>query len=346
MSSRGFTLVELMTSTAIMIVAIAATCMVLIEGQRFTRNTEEVVNGNDNARIAGEFIANALRIAGMGGAAGLWINNSGTPRLISPIFGTDNIATEGSTDDIWMILPDRRAFQDNNCVNRSGGAVSLAAAGAGPLNVTCTQGLLPSGGPIPSMLLVTNFGSPGVLVTQPSATTPSAGAAIGVIGYAESGLAGFPPRPFQIGDMVYAVSAVHFFVHRDASGSALYRETGVLSGASPPSFVANTVSRMVLQRNIEELQFAYGTDPSNANVPDQYVYSHGFPEAAGLPVRAVRVTLVATHDRSMKNGNNSLLLASQPMSVENHLIAAQADALRRSLYTRRVELPNLSAGSL
>jgi len=347
MSSRGFTLVELMTSTAIMIVAITATCLMLIEAQRFTRNSEETINSNDNARIAGESIVSALRIAGMGGAAGLWINNSGTPRQISPIFGTDNISTEGFTDDIWMILPDRRAFQDNNCVNNSGGAVSLAAGGTGPLKVTCTQGLLPAGGPTPAMLMVTNFGTSGVLVAQPTPTTPSDGTVVGVIGYNESALVGFPPRPFQIGDMVYAASAVHFFVHRDASGSALYREVGVLSGGSPPAFIPTTVTRMLLQRNIEDLQFAYGTDPLNANLPDQYVYSNGFPDAAGLPARAVRVTVVSTHDRSMrKGGDNSLLLASQPMSLENHVVSAPADSLRRSLYTRRVELPNLSAGSL
>src|SRR5260370_9968282 len=172
MSSRGFTLVELMTSTAIMIVAIAATCMVLIEGQRFTRNTEEVVNGNDNARIAGEFIANALRIAGMGGAAGLWINNSGTPRLISPIFGTDNIAAEGSTDDIWMILPDRRAFQENNCVNKSGGAVSLPAAGAGPPTLSSPPGPFPSRSPTTPAPPAEPFLKPMPPVHPPPSPTP------------------------------------------------------------------------------------------------------------------------------------------------------------------------------
>src|SRR5258707_220220 len=125
MSKRGFTLIELITSTAIMIVAIAATCMMLIEGQRFTRNSEEIINSNEGSRVAGEFIVSALRIAGMGAAAGVWINNAGIPRLISPIFGTDNISTEGFTDDIWMLIPDRRAFQDNNCQSGSGAAVSV-----------------------------------------------------------------------------------------------------------------------------------------------------------------------------------------------------------------------------
>ncbi len=346
MSKRGFTLIELITSTAIMIVAIAATCMMLIEGQRFTRNSEEIINSNEGSRVAGEFIVSALRIAGMGAAAGVWINNAGIPRLISPIFGTDNISTEGFTDDIWMLIPDRRAFQDNNCQLGSGAAVSVVAAGTGPLNVTCTQSLLPAIGPTPAMLLVTSFTGPAVLLTQPLATTPSIGTVVGLLGYTEATVAGFPPRPFQVGDLVVGLSAVHFFVHRDATGSNLYREMGVLSGASPPSFVANTVSRIPLQRNIEDLQFAYGTDPTNANLPDQYVYSNGFPDAAGLPVRAVRVTVVATHDRLMRKADNSLILTSQPLSIENHVVTAPMDALRRSVYTRRVELSNLNTGSL
>src|SRR6266852_9373963 len=267
---RGFTLIEMLVSMSIMMVAIVATAMILVEGQQFTRNAEEVSNSNDNARIAGELIASALRVAGMGGALGVWINNAGTPRLISPVFGTDAIATEGFTDDIWMLIPDRRAFQDNTCQSGSGGAVSVVVAGTGPLNVTCTQSLLPALGPTPAMLLVTSFTGPAVLLTQPLATTPSIGTVVGLLGYTEATVAGFPPRPFQVGDLVVGLSAVHFFVHRVAKGSNLFREMGVLTGASPPSFVANTVSRIPLQRNIEDLQFAYGTDPTNANLPDQY----------------------------------------------------------------------------
>src|SRR6266852_4250159 len=245
MSKRGFTLIELITSTAIMIVAIAATCMMLIEGQRFTRNSEEIINSNEGSRVAGEFIVSALRIAGMGAAAGVWINNAGIPRLISPIFGTDNISTEGFTDDIWMLIPDRRAFQDNNCQSGSGAAVSVVTAGIGPLNVSCSQSLLPALGPTPAMLLVTNFTGPAVALTLPAVTTPSDGTVIGLLGYNEAAISGFPPRPFQVGDLVVGLSAVHFFVHLDSTGSHLYREMGVLTGASPPSFVANTVSRIL-----------------------------------------------------------------------------------------------------
>src|SRR5260370_16372135 len=117
---------------------------------------------------------------------------------------------------------------------------------------------------------------------------------------------------------------------------------GVVTGGSRRSLGAKRVRRILLQRNIEDLQIAFGTDPTNANLPDQYVYSNGFPDAAGLPVRAVRVTVVATHDRLMRKADNSLILTSQPLSIENHVVTAPMDALPPSVHTRRVAFPNLN----
>jgi hypothetical protein len=48
----------------------------------------------------------------------------------------------------------------------------------------------------------------------------------------------------------------------------------------------------------------------------------------------------------MRKGDTSLQLSSKPMSIENHTVSAPPDSLRRSVYTRRVELSNLSTGSL
>jgi len=343
-SNRGFTTLELMVATAITMVAIVAVCTLLIESGHFTRNNEEIIKSNDGARIAGEFIVGALRVAGVGGAAGVWINNAGTPKLISPIFGTDAIAAEGNTDDIWVVLSDRRAFKESNCALNSGSGASLVTGGPGALNLSCTRSLAN-----PSMLLVANFAGPAALLTGLRVLTPSDGTVVGVIDYSESSLAGFPPRAFLQGDGVFGASVVHFFIHRDASGSALYRETGVLTGASPPAFVSATVSRVMLQPNIEDLQIAYGVDPPGLGQPDQYVFQNGFPDVfGGPPLRAVRVSVVGYHDRPMRSGDGSTINAYQPVSLlENHdQTAAPKDAFRRSIYTRRVELPNLSPGML
>jgi type II secretory pathway pseudopilin PulG len=347
-TNRGFTLVEMLVSMSIMMVAIVATAMILVEGQRFTRNAEEVSNSNDNARVAGELIASALRVAGMGGALGVWINNAGTPRLISPIFGTDAIATEGNTDDIWMILADRRGFKDNNCALNSGGGVTLVQGGVGLLNVNCTRSLLPAGLANPPLLLVANFANPASLLTQPRPVTASDGTVVGTIDYGESAVSGFPPRGFQQGDSAYGASVVRFFVHRDSSGSALYRETGRLSGATPPAFVPASVARTLVQPDIEDLQLAYGVDPSGTNQPDQYVFSNGFPDTFASALRSVRVSVVAIHNRQLKRGDMTSMTSYKPISpIENHdQTLAPNDAYRRSLYTRRVELPNLSPGTL
>ncbi len=355
-SNRGFTLVEMMISGGIMLVAVIATCMMLLEGQRFTRNTEEVAKSNDSARIAGELVVSALRIAGMGGNLGLWINNSGTPRLISPIFGNDNILSAGSTDDVWMILPNRTALlKSDRCEQitlagflRSGGAASLVQGGTGALQVNCTLALLPNGVAPPPMLLVTNFGNPGVLLTGPSVNQPSDGTSVGVIDYNEMPLGTFPPRPYQLGDIVYGASVVRFFVKQDANGRpGLYRQTGLLNGNTPPAFIPNTMTEGLIQEDIEDLQLAYGVDPSGLNLPDNYTFTDGFPDGFTRPLRSVRVSVISIHDRRMVKSDTSGIQFYQPIRIENHDVSgAPQDAFRRSLYTRRVELTNLSPGAL
>src|SRR6266849_465823 len=104
MSKRGFTLIELITSTAIMIVAIAATCMMLIEGQRFTRNSEEIINSNEGSRVAGEFIVSALRIAGMGAAAEL---------LDDPVMG-DGLVEQRRGSALWSSHAKAKAAGSQN----------------------------------------------------------------------------------------------------------------------------------------------------------------------------------------------------------------------------------------
>jgi len=349
-NARGFTLLELAISMGIMLVAIVATCVMLMEGQRFARNAEEVSQSNDSSRMAGEFILSALRIAGMGGAMGVWINNAGTPHLISPIFGSDNIGAAGNTDDIWMILPDRRAFQDSLCQPGSGGAASLVSGGTGPLNVTCTDSLFAGGQPAPTLLLVTNFAGPAALLTRPLVGTPAPAGSVtpGTINYDEAGLPSFPPRGFLVGDIVFGATVARFFIDVDASGrKGLYREQGTLSGNTPPSFLNGTTSRMLLQNDIEDLQVSYATDPTNSGLPGNYIFSNGFPDAMGAaPLRGVRVNVVSTHKRRMTKGDTSGITFYQPLSIENHPSTGVIDAFRRSLSARRLELQNLNPGNL
>ncbi|HKD41554.1 MAG TPA: PilW family protein [Myxococcaceae bacterium] len=356
-SNRGFTLIEIMISGGIMMIAVLATCMMLLEGQRFTRNTEEVAKSNDSARLAGELIVGALRTAGMGANLGVFVNNGGVPRLISPIFGTDNIATLGFTDDIWMIMPERISLvKSETCqtitiagLTKSGGSAALVQGGTGQLQVNCTLGLLPGGIAPPPMLLVTNFQTPGVLLTQPSLGAASDGTTtVGQIDYSEEGLGTYPPKPFLVGDLVYGASVVRFFVKRDANGRpGLYRQTGLLTGASPPAFVTSTLTESLVQEDIEDLQFSYGVDPSGLNLPNNYTFTDGFPDGFTRPLRSVRVNVISIHERRMVNGDTSDLAAYAPIRIENHDVSgAPKDPFRRSLYSRRVELVNLSPGAL
>jgi hypothetical protein len=93
----------------------------------------------------------------------------------------------------------------------------------------------------------------------------------------------------------------------------------------------------------------YGFDPTNSGDAKDYVWQHGLSPNFTAGLRSVRVSVVAT-GRSPRRDNRSVAVLSddKPISAENHVrpAAVAADGFYRSLYTRRLELPNLAAASL
>lgn len=336
--NRGLTLVELMVSLTIMIVAVTATCAILIEALHLTRNAEEVAQGDDASRMAAEAVINTARLAGFGSTAGIYVKSNGAPRLINPVFGSDG-AGLGATDDLWLVIPGRTSLR-RACID-PGAASPLTAGGFGQLKVTCNGVLRAS-----PMLLVSNMTSSALI-------SPSAFPDTNTITYDEQSLAGFSDRGFAgytAGDMVHPVSLIHFFVATNpATGApALTRCRGVLrtnSGAIP--FIDSTTDCLVVQNGIEDFQVAYGFDPTLTANPDAFVYQNGLAADYGPGLRSLRINVVATGQRRMLDESGKVLNTSSyaPFRrVENHLIAAPVgDGFRRSLYSRRLELVNLDA---
>jgi prepilin-type N-terminal cleavage/methylation domain-containing protein len=349
-NSRGFTLVELMISASIMVVAVAATCAILLEAMHLTRNSEEVAQSNDAARLATEFVLHGIRLAGAGASGGVYVNNP--PTLTNAVFGIDN--GFGGTDELWLIVPDKDLHRPACTPTAPGAAIPLITEGTGTLNLACPAAF-PRGG----MLLVSNM-TTSALATQIDYGTPTS------ITYAESGAA-FSNRGslgYQRSDLVYPVSLFHYFVATNptTNRSALYRCIGKLgSGVNGGPFIDDTTNCMMIQNDIEDFQLAYGLDRTASGNPDNYTFVTGCAASpcdatntlapAYTPfLRSVRVSVVALGRRKMLDANGSVLTSANyaPFAaVENHTIASPtADGYRRSLYTRRVELPNLLPSSL
>jgi hypothetical protein len=169
----------------------------------------------------------------------------------------------------------------------------------------------------------------------------------------EQALSGFAPDEvsgFHQGDLIMPVVMERYFVDADGhGGTALFVQSGTV-GNDPKSYPVAAGTPRLVQEDIEDLQLAVGVDDTESGNPDSIRWSFGLPAAFKRGVKSVRVSVVATSARTILNTDGQIQRSAQyvPMSIEDHTVAAGGvpDGHRRTLYTRRVELPNLSAGDL
>ncbi|MFP2904878.1 PilW family protein [Pyxidicoccus sp. 3LFB2] len=362
-SRRGMTLVETLIVSVLASIIIAAAAALLLAGGRVVHNTEHASDSHDNARLAGESIMSMVRQAGAGAPGGLWVRQGGVPIRTNAVFGRDgttgagtsgNVVTADGSDDLWLVLPDPN-YMGEPCSldtngNPSGAAVPVARAGTGVIQVDCTQSLRPGA------LHVASNMTTGALLSNIQLTPANPGSP-GQVGYDEQGTAGFSNAPeqggYQKGDWVYPVRLVHFYLalNPTTGKSALYRAEGRLAsdGLGRPYADITTSTPLLVQDFVEDLQVVFGFDTTGTGDPAQYTWQHGLEPAFKANLRTVRVSVVATGRNPRKDTQSAVVLADdKPISVENNLrpSTVAADGFYRSLYSRRLELPNLAAASL
>ncbi len=353
MKNHGVTLLEMMIALTISFIAIAATLALVGSAGALARNADIVSESNNYARLGGDAVAATVRNAGMGGGQGVYVNVGGTPQLLNPFFGADNLATNQAgvnvnrSDDLWIVVPDKNAMRDS--CNNKGAYVSVIAAGLGALSVVPFPGA-PCAPPFANndTLLVTNMNR-SALITRVQLGVTS-------IDYAESAVPGFSNAPerggYQIGDMIYRASIIHLYLDRDpiTNRLALFRSNGSVGAdflGRPFVDIAGTAT--LVQNYVEDFQVVYWIDPNLTNDPSQYVIQHGLNPAYQAGVRSVTINLVATTSKQLLDGNNGVILSSgtTPKNVANHILAAPApDGLRRGIYSRRIEIPNLISSNI
>ncbi|QSQ18057.1 PilW family protein [Myxococcus landrumensis] len=346
-TSRGMTLIEVMVTLVLSAIIIAAASALVVAGSRIIHNTEHTADSHDASRLAGEALMNMVRQAGAGAPGGIWVSQGGTATRVSAIFGSDGAT---SSDDLWLVVPNRD-YLGEPCVT-AGAAASVVRPGSGVIHVNCTQSLKPG-----SPYLVSNMTSAALLSNV--VITPSSPGTPGQVQYAESSVSGFSNAPekggYQVGDLVYPVRLVHFFIgpHPTTGRPSLMRADGRLlvdAMGRPFSDVDPATSPpMVVQENVENLQVAFGFDSTGQENPEHYTWQHGLAPGFTPGLRAVRINVVATGRNQRRNTQSTAVLDDdKPIAVENFTPPASvaADGLYRSLYTRRLELPNLAAANL
>ncbi|NVJ25726.1 MULTISPECIES: PilW family protein [Myxococcus] len=354
---RGMTLLETMVALALTAIIIAAAAALMMAGSRVIHNTEHTADSHDASRLAGEALMNMVRQAGAGAPGGIWVRQGGVPVRVGAIFGRDGTTGAGTnsstptadgSDDLWLVVPDRD-YLGEPCVT-PGAAASVVRPGTGVLQVNCTQSLKSD-----SLHLVSNMTSAAlisnVVISPQSPGTP------GQVNYDEAGTSGFSNAPerggYQSGDLVYPVRLLHFFIgpHPTSGRPSLLRTEGRLlaDALGRPFSELATEQPFVVQENVEDLQVAFGFDTTGQEDPAQYTWRHGLASAFQPGLRTVRVSVVATGRNPRRNTQSTAVLADDKrIATENNVppAAVVADGFYRSLYTRRLELPNLAAANL
>ncbi len=301
---------------------------------------------------------------------------------------TTSPAMVAGTDDLWVVVPDRNALEQANktsvaanachCVNPKTGAApplpgamtvlaQSVAASTSPLPVLCTGSLSATAGAEGNQLLVSNGSSAALLtVSSIAAAETCSPVTAGTFTYAESALAAFSDsaaKGFQAGDMVFGVKVLHFYVGTDptTAAPALYEAAGAPTGTvdylgrpfQGTSIVTSTPG-------VEDLQIAYGFDPTGSGNPDSYVWQAGmtpvpygasppYPGLGTAPLVALRITVVTKSAKIAVDARGADSLTANALyarpAVENHAAGAP-DGYQRSSYVRIVGIGNMTPGAI
>jgi prepilin-type N-terminal cleavage/methylation domain-containing protein len=354
LQTRGVTLIELMVSLAILAVVVTMTMSLVVAGMNVSRRGHEISDANEGARVAGEAITNALQAAGLGMSGGLYVSHVGVVVKTSPVIVINN--TTGP-DELWLVRPHRNALAQS-CVDE-GAATTVQKSGFGPtpLFVRCSGGLTAaglSGSGAPNLLMATNM-STGALLSTPTFAASGGGQNLSY-DEAAAGYADDQGRGFQKGDLVMPVRIEHYFVNAvpdttqpDGGMPCLMMEPGVV-GTVAQGFAPTSAPRVV-QRGVEDIQFAVGFDSTLTGDPANITLSNasvGPPYAVGL--RSLRISVMSRSQMQILDSSGKAMKLSPdlaPRTLEDHVVGAPVpDGYRRTLYTRRVELVNLASEQL
>lgn len=357
MSRRGMTLLEVLIASAILVVVVTIAVMLMLEGVMFSRRGQELADTNEAAHLAGSAIAAALQRAGMGMGNGLLVAQGGSAQRTNPVIVVNR--TDGP-DELWVVRPHRNALLES-CVEE-GAATTVQRTGFGSISARCAiagwKGKALSGQGAGLLLAVTNL-KQAVLLTGAEFDDFGTGSGVNLT-FKEQGVSGFGTDEvsgFRQGDLIMPVALERYFIAddgRDAGVTALFVQPGAVGDTRYP--VPAGAPRLV-QEGIEDLQFALGGDETGSGNPDDIRWTNdgSLPAQPFRPgVKSVRVSVVARSERTILSSDGRVQQSTQyaPMSIEDHVVAGgdggvpAPDGYRRTLYSRRVELLNLSAGDL
>jgi len=349
---QGMTLIELAVGAAVAMLVVAGAYAVLTSSQKSTHANDQIVETQQNVRIAMDLLSRDIKNAGFG-----WLGPVPGPSsttCATPIVPLDKDPTGNDTgpDSIRLAVPIGSSIAP---------AWTLASAVMGTAKIT---GVTMPAGAVANMATEAGGSLSGSVVTIAGASTVTVtgvtpSGSTSTLNFASTFLPAYPT-----GIPVYLLQCVTYSIGTTAAAC----------GGVGPCLLRNGVS---VADGVEDIQFAYACDGCvtavNAGVEDRIIDNQGgaagFDQAdfitnnqwATAPmtadkIRLVQVTVVARQtdaDQGLGEKQQSMTLSSTPLQVSDHnhaqglFVAGDLTTMnppysqyRRRMLTRTVETRN------
>ena len=338
----GFTLIELMVGMVIASIVVAAAFSLLTTTSKAMRANEQIVDTQQNARMAMELLAKDLKRAGFGNP-GVPIGNCTS----SIVPGDQNaVGVDAGPDSVQVLVPTARTIGPNRWT------LKTKTTSAGVTQITLQPGAVAD--MVTSGLVANSYISVGGAATAMATAFDSAASTINVVIPA--------PLWFQQEDQVYLLQCIRYQVVLAPDpgnlclGHAPCLTRGVAGGAGPNA-------EAMIAEGIEDLQLAYACDGCvtaiNSGIPNRIIddqnASNSFDQAdflSNVPwtvppltpdkIKLVQVALVARQSKNDQGfGEGVAGVGSPTMTVtSDHPLPADSNHRRRVL-VKTVETRNV-----
>lgn len=339
----GFTLIEVMVGMVVAVIVVAAAFTILTTTSKTLRANEQIVDTQQNVRMAMEWLARDFKLAGFG--------NPGVPlgNCTNAIVPGDQNPTgvDSGPDSVQVLVPTTRTSGSNRWT------LLVPTTTAGTAQITLQSGAVAdmvSSGLVANQSYVSIGGSATAQVTGLNASASTINVAIP------------PPLWFQQEDQVYLLQCIRYQVvlPPDAGnlcgGNAPCLTRGVAGGVGP-------TAEAPIAEGVEDLQLAFACDGCvtaiNSGIPDRIIDdqngSNSFDQAdflSNVPwtasplrpdkIQLVQVALVARQSKNDQGfGEGVAPVGSSPLIVTSDHTLPTDSTHRRRVLMKTVETRNV-----
>lgn len=339
----GVTLVELMVGMFVAAIIVAAGFTVLTTTDKSMRANEQIVDMQQNARMAMEMLTRDIKSAGFG-SPGVAIGNCSN----SIVPGDQNPAgIDTGPDSVQLMVPTTRASGSNRWT------LSAPTLSSGITSITLQPGAVTdmvSSGLVANQSYISIGGAATVLVTGLNATASTLSVSIP------------PPLWFQNADQVYLLQCIRYQVVQAPDPTNLCGGNAPCLTRGVAGVTAGPNAEGMIAEGVEDLQLAYACDGCtgiNGGIPDRNIDdvsgNGSFDQADFLSdkpwtaapltpdkIQLVQVALVARqskNDQGFGEGVGSQASPSMTVTSDHPLLADSNH--RRRVFVRTVETRNV-----